>query len=116
MNSCQKGKRGERQARDVWREEGFTCRRTQQYCGNTGDASDLVIEDVPELHVESKRVQRGNPYKWLDQAEHDAGPSGKLPVVQHKRNHRETIFILPRRTFFRMLRGSDLIKSLHGSK
>lgn len=108
MNSCAKGKRGEREARDVWREEGFTCRRTQQYCGNSGDAADLVIEEAPGLHVENKRCERGNPYDWLDQAERDC-KDGRLPVVQHKRNRHDTIFILPRKTFFRLLRGSDLL-------
>jgi hypothetical protein len=108
MNSNQKGKRGEREARDVWREEGYTCRRTQQYCGNTGDASDITIEGV-ELHVEVKRCERGNPYEWLNQAITDSLKTDKWPVVQHKRNDHPTIFILPQSTFFRMLRGSDLV-------
>jgi hypothetical protein len=115
LNSCQKGKRGEREARDVWREEGFTARREQQYCGNTGDARDIRVLELPDLHIESKRVEAGNPYKWLAQAERDAKP-GTLPVVQHKRNHHETIFILPRTVFFRLLRGSDLINPMNQDK
>lgn len=69
----------------------------------------MIVEECPDLHIESKRVEAGNPYKWLEQAERDAR-NGKLPIVQHKRNHCDTIFIMPRWVFFRLLRGSDLIQ------
>ena len=43
INSKDKGKRGERMWRDVCRAKGFDkVRRTVQYCGNTGDASDYL--------------------------------------------------------------------------
>lgn len=109
VNSRQKGARGERELRDLFRQNGYLkARRTQQYCGYTGDASDLHIPELPELHVESKRVERGNVYDWVSQAERDA--KGKLPVVGHKRNNADTLFILPSKVFFEILRRSDLPK------
>lgn len=42
MNSKQKGKRGELEWASYCRGQGYDCRRTAQYCGNTGDASDVV--------------------------------------------------------------------------
>lgn len=37
-----KGARGERLLARALREEGYECRRTSQYCGQSGDASDVV--------------------------------------------------------------------------
>lgn len=36
MNSKQKGKRGELEWASYCRGQGYDCRRTAQYCGNTG--------------------------------------------------------------------------------
>nr|DAS04793.1 MAG TPA: hypothetical protein [Caudoviricetes sp.] len=54
INSKQKGARGEREFASLCKEHGFDVRRTQQYCGNTGDASDCV--GLPNIHIEVKRV------------------------------------------------------------
>lgn len=40
INSKQKGARFERQLASRLREYGYPARRTAQYCGNTGDASE----------------------------------------------------------------------------
>ena len=56
MNSKQKGKRGELEWASYCRGQGYDCRRTAQYCGNTGDASDVV--GLPGIHQEVKRVER----------------------------------------------------------
>lgn len=42
VNSKQKGARFERLLASKFREYGYDARRTAQYCGNTGDASDVV--------------------------------------------------------------------------
>jgi Holliday junction resolvase len=91
MNSRQKGARGERSGAKAWAETfGGEARRGQQFAGGT-TSPDIVISQ-PDIHVECKRTERGNPYLWLEQAARDAGP--KVPVVLHKRNNKPWILIL----------------------
>lgn len=88
INSKQKGARFERQLAGIFRDYGYkNARRTAQYCGNTGDASDVV--GLPGMHVEAKHQERMQLYDWMDQAKRDAKASSgeKLPVVFHKRNN-----------------------------
>lgn len=61
-----KGKRFERLLASRFREYGFDARRTAQYCGNTGDASDVI--GLPGIHVEAKHVERMQLYEWMAQA------------------------------------------------
>lgn len=84
INSKQKGARFERQLAAILRENGYECRRTAQYCGNTGDASDVV--GLPGIHIEAKHQERMQLYEWLAQAIRDAGKSGNKPTVFHKKN------------------------------
>lgn len=86
-----KGKRFERSLASKFREYGFEARRTAQYCGNTGDASDVV--GLPGIHVEAKHQEQMRLYDWMAQAKHDAqaGGKGALPVVFHKRNNAEIL-------------------------
>jgi len=92
MNSRQKGARGERCAAAAWSEVfGGTARRGQQFSGSP-DSPDIVT-DFPEIHIEVKRTERGNPYSWLEQAVTDAGP-GQCPLVLHRRNNQEWIVIV----------------------
>lgn len=58
--SREKGKRGEREFAKLCRDQGFDVRRTAQYCGNTGEAADVV--GLPHIHVEVKNVERLNVY------------------------------------------------------
>ncbi len=61
INSKAKGKRFELRLAGILRDYGFQdCRRTAQYCGNTGDASDIV--GLPGIHIEA---QIGSPYIGL---------------------------------------------------
>lgn len=85
INSKQKGSRTERLACQIFKKYGFEARRTQQYCGNTGDASDVVVKELPDFHIEVKGVERLNIYSALAQAERDT-KNGKIPLVVHKRN------------------------------
>ena len=84
MNSKQKGKRGELEWRAVCREHGYHCRRTAQYCGNTGEAADVV--GLRGVHQEVKRVERLCLSNAMEQAIRDAKP-GEKPIVAHRRNH-----------------------------
>ena len=83
MNSKQKGKRGELEWAAYCRQQGYECRRTSQYCGNTGDASDVV--GLPGIHQEVKRVERLNIEEAMSQAVRDSQGS-KIPVVAHRKN------------------------------
>lgn len=90
VNSKDKGARFERKLAAVFREFGFTdSRRTAQYCGNTGDASDVV--GLPGIHVEAKHQEKMKLYDWMEQAKRDSKGSENLPTVFHKRNNHEIL-------------------------
>lgn len=87
INSKQKGARFERELAAYFKRQGYAdARRTQQYCGNTGDASDVV--GLPGIHVEAKHQEAMRLYEWMEQAKRDAaaGGEGRKPVVFHKKN------------------------------
>lgn len=84
MNSKQKGKRGELELTELLRTAGHAnARRSAQYCGNTGDAPDIV--GVEGLHIECKRVEQFRDEVALQQAERDTKKTD-LPVVMYRRN------------------------------
>lgn len=87
VNSKQKGERFERTLASKFREYGYAARRTAQYCGNTGDASDVV--GLPGIHIEAKHQERMQLYDWMAQAKRDveSGGGGNLPTVFHKKNN-----------------------------
>lgn len=85
INSKDKGKRFELAIAHKFNEYGYKARRTQQYCGNTGDASDVV--GVPYLHIECKAQERMQLYEWLEQAIRDSKGNGRIPTVVHKKNN-----------------------------
>lgn len=89
--SRDKGKRFERALASRFREYGYDARRTAQYCGNTGDASDVV--GLPGIHVEAKHVETMRLYEWMAQAIRDAeaGGKGALPAVFHKKNNADIL-------------------------
>lgn len=90
VNSKQKGARFERQLASKFREFGYAdSRRTAQYCGNTGDASDVV--GLPGIHVEAKHQERMSLYDWIDQAKRDSKGTGNIPAVFHKKNNAEIL-------------------------
>ncbi len=105
INSRAKGARGEREWRDQLRNEGFDARRGQQFSGGA-DSPDVICESLPGLHWEVKRVEAGNPYHWMEQAQRDAGDA-KMPVVAHKRNGKEWLCILRAEDFFTLLRETN---------
>ena len=90
-NSRDKGKRGERLARDKLNELfGWSCRRGQQFCGGSesGDLGDIPVD----VHFEVKFVEKLNLHSALAQAISDAGC--KVPVVMHKRSREDWIISL----------------------
>jgi Holliday junction resolvase len=90
INSKQKGARFERTLASKFKDYGFEdARRTAQYCGNTGDASDVV--GLQGIHIEAKHQEQMRLYDWIGQAKRDAQGTGKFPVVFHKKNNAEIL-------------------------
>ena len=105
VNSKQKGARFERLLASKFREHGYSeARRTAQYCGNTGDASDVV--GLPGLHVEAKHQEQMRLYEWIAQAVRDAeaGGEGRLPAVFHKKNNADILVTMRLEDFMEIYR------------
>lgn len=85
INRKQKGARFERQLAGMFRDYGFQARRTAQYCGNTGDASDVI--GLPGIHIEAKHQETMRLYDWMAQAKRDSEGTGNIPAVFHKKNN-----------------------------
>ena len=100
INSKQKGARFERQLASMFREYGYEARRTAQYCGNTGDASDVV--GLPKIHIEAKHQEKMKLYDWMDQAKRDSKGSENFPVVFHKKNNAEVLVTMQFDTFMKL--------------
>lgn len=103
INSKKKGSRGEREWAKLCREYGFNCRRTAQYCGNTGEAADVV--GIPGIHQEVKWVERLNLRDAMEQAKKDCG--NNIPIVAHKKNNKEWLVTM---------RAEDWLKLIGGKK
>jgi hypothetical protein len=122
MNSREKGKRGERQWRDVLRANGYAARRGQQFSGSP-ESPDVACYSLPWIHFEVKAVERLNLADAMDQARRDAAKPGttvgtpgpqpsalnsqppKVPILAHRRNFRPWLVTMEADTFFRLLRG-----------
>jgi hypothetical protein len=93
---------------------GYTARRSQQYSG--ADAtSDLLVEELPGVLVECKRVQRLNIEEAMQKAASDAAPHLKTPMICHRKNGSEwlvTVRMKDLHTFVeRMQRGMARVRS-----
>ena len=93
INSRQKGAAGERELAEMFRAMGYQARRSQQFCGANSD-SDLTLEEMPGLLIESKRVQRLDLHEAVVKAASDAAPCLKTPVVCHRKNGAEWLLTI----------------------
>jgi hypothetical protein len=100
MNSCQKGKRGERAWRDELIAHGYQARRGRQYSGSC-ESPDVVCPDLPGFHFEVKTVERLRVHEAMAQAVNDAGQ--KIPVVAHKRNRGQWLMTMRADDWFKLL-------------
>lgn len=90
--SKRKGATGEREAAKAITEHlGIDAIRGRQYHGGE-DAPDVRI-GLPGVHVEVKRCEALSVYRAVEQSKSDAGES--VPIVLHRRNHREWLAIVP---------------------
>lgn len=96
MNVNQKGKRVEREIAAWLRDCGIlSARRTQQYNGE--GLSDVVADELPEWHIESKGTKSALLTKsllisWTIQVKKDCPPSLK-PVIFNKANGKAIVAI-----------------------
>jgi Holliday junction resolvase len=102
--SREKGKRGEREVAELFRSYGYEARRGQQFAGG-GDSPD-VIHSLPGFHVEVKFVEAFQLYKALEQASEDR-PSGKVPVVFHRRKNKNWVVVMDADDFLELFEGED---------
>lgn len=104
MNSCAKGKVGEREFASLLRDNGYgDARRGQQFSGSP-DSPDVV--GLPGIYVEVKRVEKLNLTDACVQAEGDCG--GKPWIVAHRKNHAPWLITMRAELFFRMFKESDI--------
>lgn len=101
MNSCDKGKRGEREFSALLRTHGFDARRGQQFSGSP-DSPDVVSDALVWMHIEIKRVQHLNLAKACAQAKRDA--EGKPWIVAHRRNRGPWMVTMDDRELYGLLR------------
>lgn len=86
-NSRAKGAAGERELAAILREAGFKdAKRGQQFSGLQGDAD--VVDALPGVHIECKRVERLNIDDAIEQSERDA-KEGEIPAVFHRKNRKK---------------------------
>lgn len=103
INSKDKGKRFERELAHKLNDYGFECRRTEQYCGNTGDASDVV--GLPDIHVEAKHVEQMHLYDWIEQSNRDSKGNGRIPAVFHRKNNAEILVSMTLDNWMKIYKG-----------
>ena len=100
MNSRDKGCRGELEWAKFLTDHGYPARRGQQYSG-LPDSPDVVCESLGGFHFEVKRTQRLSLHKAMNQAMDDCGEA--VPVIAHKKNHKEWLVVLTAEDFMRLL-------------
>jgi len=107
INSKAKGARYERELASKLSDYGYDARRTAQYCGNTGDASDVIGLDG--IHIEAKHQEKISIYDWMAQAIHDSGENGKgnLPAVFFRKNNAETLVCMRLEDWIQLYREWD---------
>lgn len=105
INSRRKGAVGERELAAILREYGYeSAKRGQQYCGINGNAD--VVDALPNIHIEAKRVERLNIYDAIEQSKRDARDK-ELPAVFHRKNRSKWLVTMELDDFMRIYTGSE---------
>jgi len=99
INSCQKGKIGEREWAEFLRSHGFSARRGRQFSGSP-DSPDVVSE-LP-YHWEVKRVENLNLVVAMQKATEDAGV--QVPVIAHRRNMSEWLVTMKAKDWIELVK------------
>lgn len=105
INSKEKGKNGEIELAKVLREAGYKgARRSVQYSGANGDAD--IVDAIPGIHIECKRVERLNLEAAFEQSARDA-KAGEIPVVMHRRNRKPWMITMKLDDFLPLLKRGE---------
>ncbi|AFQ46279.1 putative PDDEXK endonuclease [Desulfosporosinus meridiei] len=108
-NSREKGAAGEREFARLCRDQGYDCRRGQQFSGLEGD--DVV--GLPGIHIECKRVEALNIEKAMIQSRRDA-KEGEMPIVAFRRDRERWKVCMDAEDWFAIYReweaGQDLAR------
>ena len=104
INSKRKGAVGEREVAHILQEHGYDARRTAQYCGNTGDAADVIGLDG--FHIEVKRCETTKIWDWIHQAERDH-KAEEIPLVVFRKSHEDWHVVLKFTSFLKIIKKSD---------
>ena len=100
----EKGKRGERQCRDIWKEHGYyEAHRSGQFSAQGESSADL--EGISELlHIE---VKSGYSYKtiydFLEQSIRDA-KENQIPIVNCKMDRKKWLAVLDLEKFIEIFK------------
>ena len=110
--SRDKGKRGEREARDRIRRYGYNAQRGVQYKGGP-DSPDVT--GLPGVHLEVKRVQALQLYVALSQSDSDAAED-EFPVVMHRKDRQDWVIIQPFDDWMLLYEGAKELQRQSGEK
>ena len=93
INSRDKGARFEREVAQWFRDKLYDleARRGQQFAGGT-DSPDVILPNIPQLHIEAKMVERLNVYDAMLQSIRDAG--SKIPSVFMRKKGKEMLVVI----------------------
>ena len=106
INSRRKGASGERELAGVLRDYGYTeAKRGQQFCGINGNAD--IVDALPKIHIEAKRVERLNLYDAMAQSKRDAR-KGELPAVFHRKNRSKWLVTMELDDFMRIYKEFEI--------
>ena len=102
--SRDKGQRGERLLRDLFREHGYEAERGGQQSAGTRGVEQDVRHTIPGLWAECKRVEAFSCLtRAIEQAKKDSAGTGLAPTVWSKTNRDEWLVTLRAEDFFNFL-------------
>jgi hypothetical protein len=105
-NPKSKGTRGEKEIRDLLREEwGYV--KANRNLGSGAQGGGDIIEAIPGVNIEVKRVEKLNIWKALNQSELAASPTD-IPAVFFRRNRSTWYAALPLSDFLGLVQASQL--------
>ena len=108
INSKQKGKRGELELVNFLKKRGLKARRTEQYCGKTGDASDVLCKELKQFHIEVKRTEKFSLYKAYDQTQADK-KSNKTGIIFHRSSRKPGVVVMDAEEFLDLIEERGVI-------
>lgn len=96
-----KGSRAEREVIDMCHRHGWTGAYRNFQSGGQGGGD--IIGGPPDVHVEVKRCERAEIWKWIAQAEGDCRPTD-ISVVVFRRNRSQWYACVPAEELMALLK------------